>query len=151
MKGKTRILIVENDIPLALFMVNLLTQVSCDVEFAPNGKKGMEMAQEHKFDLIALAVQLPDASAFDICRELKQRHISRKTPVVFISRQRCEEDRQRGLEAGAVDCISKPFEATDFVFRIISHAKAKSHPSDFSDREPAPGHPKSLQYAVTHQ
>ena len=152
--GKTdniKILIVEDEIPLALLMVHVLSRAGCDVQFAPNGEKGLKLVHERKFDLIALEIYLPDINGFSVCREVKQRHISRKTPVVFISRSPCEEDRQRSLEAGAVDCINKPFEATDFVFRIISHAKAKGNPSDFPGQEPATGHLKSLQYAATHQ
>jgi DNA-binding response OmpR family regulator len=46
-----------------------------------------------------------------------------QTPIVFVSGQPCEQDVQQGLELGAADYITKPFEMTDFIFRIISHAK----------------------------
>jgi len=125
---KARILVVEDEIPAALFMVHVLSRVGCDVQVANSGEKGMALAKENRFDLIALKADLPGITGLEICRELKQRHISRKTPVVFISGQPCEEDVQRGLEAGAADYIAKPFEVTDFIFRIISHAKTKNRP-----------------------
>ena len=125
MRSKTKILVVEDDTPLAMLMVNILCRAGCEVQVASNGRKGMELAQEQKFDLIALDVFLPDINAFDICIEVKQRHISRQTPVVFISARASEEDVKRSVEVGAVDYIRKPFEPTDFIYRIISHAKIK--------------------------
>jgi DNA-binding response OmpR family regulator len=80
----------------------------------------MELARENKFDLITLDVDLPDISGFEICSELKQRHLSYHTPIVFVSGRPCENDRQRGLDLGAVDYITKPFDARDFVSRLLS-------------------------------
>jgi len=59
----------------------------------------------------------------EICHELKQRHISRNTPIIFVTGQPLGENRQRALELGAVDYIEKPFEASDFVFRIASQIR----------------------------
>ena len=121
MADKAEILIVESETPVAMMMVNVLTQAGCEVLVASSGEKGMELAQENKFDLIVLAVDLPDIKGFDICNELKQRHASRRTPIVLISGRPAENDRQRGLELGAADYIKKPFGASDFVQRILSH------------------------------
>jgi len=82
--GKPRILIVEDDTPLAMTMVHVLSRAGCDVLVASTGKKGLELAQENKFDLITLDMDLSDINGFKICRELKQRHLSRHTPVIFV-------------------------------------------------------------------
>jgi DNA-binding response OmpR family regulator len=126
MSTKPKILIVEDEIPLALLMVDALSRVGCDVEIATTGKKGMELAKEMPFDLITLDIGLPDACGFDLCTELKERHISRHTPVVFISAKPCEADLREGMKRGAVDYITKPFDVTDFIYRVISHTKAKA-------------------------
>ncbi|MGD0253905.1 MAG: response regulator [Verrucomicrobiota bacterium] len=131
--GKARILIVEDDTPLAMMMVHVLSCASCDVLVANTGKKGLEFAQENRFDLIALDTDLPDINGLEICSELKQRHLSRHTPVIFVSGRIGEQDVERGLEVGAVDYIEKPFEMTDFVFRIISHVKTKNCSSNILD------------------
>jgi len=135
MTGNAKILIIEDDTPVAMMMVNLLSRAGCDVRVANTGQKGMELARENKFDLITLDVDLPDISGFEICRELKLSHYSRHTPVVFILGRPCEQDIQRALELGAADFIIKPFEVTDFIYRIMSHAKAKSRPSDVADED----------------
>jgi putative two-component system response regulator len=123
MADKMKILIVEDDTPLAMMMVSLLTRADCETEVATTGKKAMQFVEERNFDLITLDVDLPDTSGFEICGELKQRHHSRHIPIVFISGRACERDRQRGLELGAVDYITKPFAAMDFGSRILSHVK----------------------------
>jgi len=123
MKKKKKILIVENGIPTAMMMVSLLTQAGFDVEAAAKGEKGLEIAQEQKFDLILLDTYLPDISSIKICADLKQRHISYRTPIIFLSDQHGEEYRERALELGAADFIEKPFEASGFVSRISSHLK----------------------------
>lgn len=125
MNRKARILVVEDELSLACLMVAALTQAGCDVEAACTGKKAMKIAAEYRFDLITLDIKLPDTSGFELCSELKQRHISRNTPIIFVSGSNSSEDMAEGKKRGAVDYIAKPFEITDFVYRIIFHAKAK--------------------------
>ncbi len=105
-------------------MVHVLSRAGCDVLVASTGKKGLELAQENKFDLITLDIDLSDISGFEICDELKQRHLSRHTPVVFVSGRLGEQDVQRGIEVGAVDYITKPF-GVEFAPRLLSHIRQK--------------------------
>jgi DNA-binding response OmpR family regulator len=128
MKDKVKILIVEDDMPLAMAMISVLTMMGCDVEAAHTGKKAMEKAAETKFDLITLDIKLPDTNGFELCRELKQRHISRKTPVIFISASPCEQYRLQSLKLGAVDYIEKPFNASSLVSRLLAHVE-KDYPT----------------------
>lgn len=125
MKGKAKILIVEDETPVAMMMVHILSRAGCDVQVASTGEKGLELAKENRFDLITLDVDLQDISGFEVCQELKQRHISHRTPIVFITGRPCKQDVQRGLELGAVDYITKPF-GLEFAPRLISHIRAKT-------------------------
>jgi DNA-binding response OmpR family regulator len=68
---------------------------------------------------------LPDSSGFVLCTELKQRHISRNTPIVFISASPSLEDLAESQKRGAVDYITKPFAHDDFIRRIVHHAKTQ--------------------------
>jgi DNA-binding response OmpR family regulator len=118
--NKLKVLVVETEMPAAMRMVSLLTQVGFEVQVATRGRKGMEIAQEQKFDLILLEADLPDISAFKICAELKQRHISYRTPVIFLADPHGDRYRGQVLEAGAADLIEKPFRADDFISRVLS-------------------------------
>jgi DNA-binding response OmpR family regulator len=72
-----------------------------------------------------LDISLPDATGFEICSELKQRHISWKTPVIFVSASPLKEDMAEAKKLGAVDYLTKPFDVTDLIYKVIHHAKAK--------------------------
>ena len=123
MSEKKRILVVEDEMPVALMMVFLLTRAGYAVTTACNGQEGMRLATATPFDLITLDVDLPGIKGFEICRELKQRHISHRTPIIFITGRADEESRQHAFELGAVDYIEKPFEATNLIFRIANHIR----------------------------
>jgi DNA-binding response OmpR family regulator len=123
MNGKIKILIVEDDTPLAMMMVSLLTRAGCDVQTAWNAERAMRLVEDEVFDLITLDVDLPRTNGFEICTRLKENPRLRDTPIVFVSGRPHEEDRQRAFELGAVDYIIKPFATTDFGSRILSHVK----------------------------
>jgi DNA-binding response OmpR family regulator len=105
---------------MAMLMTHALTRAGCRVQAAYDGKQGVERAQETKFDLIILGVDLPNISNFEICQELRQRHICRHTPIILVTGDDRAETRQHGLEMGAADCITKPFEVADFISRVKS-------------------------------
>ena len=121
MNGNGKILVVENETPTAMMIVSLLTQIGFDVQVAAKGEKGLAIAQERKFDLILLATCLPDISGLKICAELKQRHLSYRTPIIFLSDQHGEEYHEQALELGATDFIEKPFDAKEFTSRVLSY------------------------------
>jgi DNA-binding response OmpR family regulator len=120
---KTKILIVEDDTPLAMPMLHVLSDVSCRVQVARCGEKAMELAGENRFVLIALNMDSPLMNCIELCKELPQRHTSCRTSVVLLSeRPNITDDNARA------DCITtKPFEVGDFVCRIVSHAEVKLH------------------------
>jgi len=116
-----KILIVEDDTPVALMIVFLLTRAGCETEVAATSKKAMQLAEAGNFDLITLDMDLPDGNGFNLCSRLKKHPRLCNTPVVFVSARCLIEDQQHGLELGAADYITKPFDASDFVSRILSH------------------------------
>jgi DNA-binding response OmpR family regulator len=120
--GKVRILIVEDDAPLAQMLVFLLMRFGCEVQTVHTGKEGMQLAQKIRFDLITLDIDLPDADGFSICSKLKHQDFTRNTPIVFISGRSLEGNAERSLELGAVDYITKPF-GVEFASRLLSHIK----------------------------
>jgi DNA-binding response OmpR family regulator len=119
--AKIKILIVEDETSVAMTMRFLLGIAGCKAEIAGTRARAIEMAETGNFDLITLDVNMPDANGFNLCRELKQNTRLRNTPIVFVSGRCSLEDQQRGLEVGAVDYITKPFETFEFAARLLSH------------------------------
>jgi DNA-binding response OmpR family regulator len=123
MMNAAKILVIEDEAAVAALMTFLLTREGYDVQTAFTGKAGMELATTRKFSLILSDVNLPGINGFDLCRELKQRHISRLTPIILLSGNDHEERRAKALELGAVDFIAKPFDVAEFISRIRSFIK----------------------------
>lgn len=126
MAEKIKLLIVEDDTPVALMIVFLLARAGCETEVATTEKKAIQMAEAGHFDLITLDVDLPDGNGFKLCSRLKEHPRLCDTPVVFVSARCLIEDQQHGLDVGAADYITKPFETLEFAPRILSHLTRKA-------------------------
>jgi DNA-binding response OmpR family regulator len=122
MNQKLKILVVEDEPAVATMMTFFLTRAGYDVEVAFTGRSGLELAIEQKFDLITLDVDLPGINGFEIFRELKKRHISNRTPIIFLSGNSTEERQAKAFELGAADFIAKPFDMENFLWRVALHA-----------------------------
>jgi DNA-binding response OmpR family regulator len=124
MTDKAKILIVEDEAPVAVTMSFLLTRAGCETEVANSRDEAIQMTKSFRFDLITLDVSMPNCSGFDLCAEIKQDPHLCHIPIVFASGRSSLEDQQRGLDVGAVDYITKPFGANEFVPRLLSHIKS---------------------------
>jgi DNA-binding response OmpR family regulator len=122
MREKTKILVVEDDMPVAMMIASLLTRAKCEVVVAQTAAEGVQLAERGAFNLVTLDIQLPDLNGFDLCRRLRRNPRLSGTPIIFVSGP-CGQDLQRSFDAGAADHIAKPFEALGFASRILSHIK----------------------------
>jgi DNA-binding response OmpR family regulator len=120
MSGTTKILVVEDETPVAMMMAFLLHRAGCEVETATNAEQAVRLVQAADFDLITLDIDLPGGNGFEIFARLKKLPRWQNTPVVFVSGRSYEEDQHRARELGAADYILKPFDVSDFIFRIMS-------------------------------
>ena len=127
MNRKTRILIVEDDASVAITMSFLLTRADCETEVASTKDDAMQMAQTSRFDLITLDVSMPDVNGFTLCAELKRNPRLHDVPVIFVSGRCSLEDQQRGLDAGAADYITKPFDTFQFAARLCPGGRGHCH------------------------
>jgi len=120
MTAKVKVLVVDDQMAVALMMVFLLERAGCDTQTALNAEKALRLAQTGTFDLITLDVDMPGINGFDIFMRLKQIPHLNETPIVFVSGRATIENQQHALDLGAADFIEKPFDSSDFVSRILS-------------------------------
>jgi CheY-like chemotaxis protein len=120
MSPKIKILVVDDQMAVALMMVFLFTRAGCETEMATNAEKALRLANAGAFDLITLDVGMPDLDGFTLFQKLKLIPHLKKTPVAFVSGQPTIENMQRAFDLGAADFIEKPFDTQDFISRILS-------------------------------
>lgn len=112
------ILVVDDDTRLRRLLKKYLTENGFRVLEAPSADEARELIQTIQFDLIVMDVMMPGTNGQDMVRELRTEH--NKTPVLMLTAMGDVDDRISGLEAGADDYLTKPFEPRELILRINS-------------------------------
>lgn len=111
-----KILIVEDEFKLAQVLQQGLKEQGFAVEWAGDGNLGLDMALEGTFDAAVLDVMLPGRDGFEVLYEL--RRSGSTLPVIMLTARGNVEDRVRGLDTGADDYLSKPFDFKELLARL---------------------------------
>ena len=111
-----RILVVEDEPPIALGLEDDLKLEGYEVEVVRDGETASRRAREKSFDLIILDVMLPHKDGFEVCRELRRAGL--RTPVILLTAKTQESDKVLGLELGADDYVTKPFSPRELRARV---------------------------------
>ncbi len=122
--GKLMILLVD-DAPTNIQMLNETLKDGYHLFFATSGRDALRIASESVPDLILLDVIMPEMDGYEVCRKLKVDPILRNVPIIFITAMNQQEDEAIGLELGAVDYITKPFNPTIVRLRIRNQIELK--------------------------
>ncbi len=120
-----KILIVEDEEQIARLLSLELTHEGYEVETAETGRDGLDKALEHPWDLILLDIMLPGLNGMEVLRRL--RNVDELTPVILLSARDTTIDKVSGLDQGANDYLTKPFEIEELLARI--RACIRTHPA----------------------
>ena len=113
-----RVLVVEDDPDMAMFLARLLKQQGLQADIASDGYAALETIAAAPPDLVLLDVQMPGPDGFEICRRLKSSETTALLPVVLVTALEDQDSRVRGIEAGADDFLSKPVRREELVARV---------------------------------
>ena len=111
-----RILLAEDDQRIANFVIKGLRENAYAVDAAADGEDALYQAAINAYDLIILDVMMPLKNGFEVCRELRKEGV--KTPVLMLTARDAVEDRIFGLDYGADDYLTKPFEFGELLARL---------------------------------
>lgn len=111
-----KVLIVEDEKLIANSIKRGLEQEGYNVQVSYNGGEGLEIALYEQFDVIILDLMLPEINGFTICKNLRQKNIH--TPILILSAKSEIEDKVKGLEFGADDYLTKPFNFEELLARL---------------------------------
>jgi DNA-binding response OmpR family regulator len=109
-----RVLLVEDDASIREVAALGLTQAGFAVTTASDGRQGLAEFRQGPFDLVVLDVMLPELDGFEVCREIRRES---RVPIVMLSARSDTVDVVAGLELGADDYVTKPFELPELVAR----------------------------------
>ena len=127
---KMKILIIEDEISICDILSFKLKKEGYDVLYCTKGKDGLESIEIYKPNLIILDLMLPDMSGFDICKEISSRY---KIPIIMLTARNDITDKVLGLELGADDYITKPFDIREVAARVKAALRRMENNSDIDD------------------
>jgi DNA-binding response OmpR family regulator len=116
--GKTRLMIVEDDTDISNMLKIYFTSLGYDVDVAPRGLDALEKIRQVLPHLIVLDIMLPDIDGYEVCRKLRTNTRTSHIPVIFLTQKDERSDRLQGLELGADDYITKPFDIEELKLRV---------------------------------
>ncbi|MEW6029973.1 MAG: response regulator [Chloroflexota bacterium] len=127
--AKPKILVVEDDLDVAE-MLNAYFRVQGYDVFTVNwGEDGVRNCQTIHPDLVILDIRLPDIDGYEVARRLRSDRRTADVPIIFLTEKREREDRLQGLELGADDYITKPFDVQELRLRVRNALKRMSQGS----------------------
>ena len=127
--GKARLLIVEDDHDIANMLRIYFTGHGYEVDTAGRGSEALDKTRQNLPHLIVLDIMLPDIDGFEVCRILRTNTRTSHVPIIFLTQKDERSDKLQGLELGADDYITKPFDIEELKLRVqraISRAEQQS-------------------------
>ncbi len=119
--AKGRILVVEDDFDISNMLRIYFSGQGYDVQVAPRGGDALTLTRKQLPQLIVLDIMLPDMNGYDVCRELRSTTRTSHIPIIFLTQKDERSDKIAGLELGADDYITKPFDIEELKLRVKNH------------------------------
>ncbi|MBF0302625.1 MAG: diguanylate cyclase [Desulfamplus sp.] len=115
------ILLVDDNPQNLRLLIAILSMRGYKVRPAPSGAIALESALSTPPDIILLDIMMPEMDGYEVCQKLKENELTSSVPVIFISAMDAVADKVKAFEMGAVDYITKPFQAEEILARVNTH------------------------------
>ena len=121
----TKVLVIDDSEPIHKLVAARLRPEGLEVVCELDGERGIERAVSDPPDLILLDVELPDLDGFEVCRRMKEHPATRDVPIIFLTGTTSTDSKVRGLDLGAVDYVTKPFDQVELRARVRAALRTK--------------------------
>jgi PleD family two-component response regulator len=121
--SKGRILVVEDDFDISNLLRIYFDSQGYEVTVAPKGNDALELCRRNLPNVIVLDIQLPDIDGYEVCRRLRGNLRTSHIPILFLTQRDERSDKIAGLELGADDYITKPFDIEELKLRVQNAIK----------------------------
>lgn len=126
MEFKKPTILVVDDMTTTLLLLHDLLKDTYEVKIAKSGTKALEILESpNDIDLILLDIEMPDINGYDVCKRIKNNETIKNIPIIFITGRTSQEDEEYGLNLGAIDYITKPFNNAIVKLRIKNYLDLK--------------------------
>ena len=132
--GKARLLIVEDDIDIGNMLKIFFAGMDFEVDVAVRGSDALEKTKNVLPHLIVLDIMLPDIDGYEVCRNLRTNMRTSHIPVIFLTQKDERSDKLQGLELGADDYITKPFDIEELKLRVQNAILAASRQTQIDSK-----------------
>lgn len=123
-----RVLLVEDDLKIADFIVKGLKEAGFAVDHAAEGESGLYMALNEPYDAAVIDLMLPKLDGLSLIEEVRAKRIN--TPLIILSAKRSVDERIKGLQAGGDDYLTKPFSFAELLARLQALIRRSSGTSE---------------------
>src|ERR1035441_3683011 len=124
--GRVRILLVEDEARVAAFIARGLREQAYAVDLASDGEQAVYLATVNEYDLVILDVMLPLKDGHAVCRELRAAGF--RSPILMLTARDAVDDRVAGLDSGADDYLTKPFDFKELLARLRALSRRSGVP-----------------------
>ena len=126
MEFKKPTILAVDDMTTTLLLLHDLLKDTYEVKIAKSGTKALEILESpNDIDLILLDIEMPDINGYDVCKRIKNNETIKNIPIIFITGRTSQEDEEYGLNLGAIDYITKPFNKAIVKLRIKNYLDLK--------------------------
>ena len=129
-----RLMIVDDEPDIVSMLQIFFDRKQYGVTITSRGEEAVEKAIENPPDLIILDILLPDIDGYEVCRRLRENFRTKYVPIIFLTQKNDRKDRLQGLELGADDYITKPFDIEELQLRI-QNALNRSERESYTDAQ----------------
>lgn len=126
MKKKSLVLIVDDNPQNLQVLGNILKENGYSPAVAQSGINAINFIKRKQPDLILLDIMMPEMDGFEVCQALQQDPRTQAVPIIFLTARTEKEDVVKGLALGAVDYVTKPFNAKELITRVNTHLELKA-------------------------
>jgi PleD family two-component response regulator len=136
--SKGRILVVEDDFDISNMLRIYFTGQGFEVSVAPRGNDALAMTRQSLPHLIVLDIMLPDMDGYAVCKQLRTTTRTSHIPIIFLTQKDERSDKIAGLELGADDYITKPFDIEELKLRVTNAIARQERESQTDPRTGLP-------------
>lgn len=136
--SKDRILVVEDDFDISNMLRIYFAGQGYEVQVAPRGADALAMTRKQLPHLIILDIMLPDMNGYDVCRDLRQTTRTSHIPIIFLTQKDERSDKIVGLELGADDYVTKPFDIEELKLRVKNSIEASKRQTQIDSKSNLP-------------